>query len=164
MAHTSSCFIPSPVYLFDNISFVYQVGYRWKLAEHYVGLWRSCEMWQKTGHHYRSRILRKRPFYSLFHLFHLLLFVACKFNFSINVFLHVLHRFIIRSATGENWQNIMLACDTRAKCDKSLATTGDSEYCGTVLAYAYFISFTFFCSWVVSPIFLGGTNSRLTAD
>lgn len=49
-----------------------------------------------------------------------------------------------RSATGENWQLIMLACTGDAIC------LHEGESCGSAFAYLYFISFIFFCSFLVS--------------
>ena len=63
--------------------------------------------------------------------------------------------YIFRSATGENWHNIMLACSTGALCDPDLPAVkarGD-EFCGSSLAHAYFISFIFVCSFLVSTFF-----------
>ena len=48
-----------------------------------------------------------------------------------------------RSATGENWQLIMLACTADANCQDK-----DGK-CGSAFAYLYFISFIFFCSFLV---------------
>lgn len=53
-----------------------------------------------------------------------------------------------RCATGENWPSIMLACLKGRPCDPR-ANKG-SETCGSSLAYAYFVSFIFFCSFLVS--------------
>ena len=65
-----------------------------------------------------------------------------------------------RVATGENWPNIMLACTSPARCDKSLpAVEKDQELCGTDLAYLYFISFVFLCSFLVSCYLYALTNS-----
>ena len=54
----------------------------------------------------------------------------------------------------------MLACTSPARCDKSLpAVEKDQELCGTDLAYLYFISFVFLCSFLVSYYFCALTNS-----
>ena len=53
-----------------------------------------------------------------------------------------------RSATGENWQLIMLGCADGAKCDERVP--GDVDHCGSFMAYPFFISFIFFCSFLVS--------------
>jgi voltage-dependent calcium channel N type alpha-1B len=56
-----------------------------------------------------------------------------------------------RCATGESWPNIMLACLRGKPCDPSAKKDGDS--CGSSLAYAYFVSFIFFCSFLVRKFF-----------
>ena len=54
----------------------------------------------------------------------------------------------------------MLACTSPARCDKSLpAVEKDQDLCGTDLAYLYFISFVFLCSFLVSCYFCALTNS-----
>lgn len=59
---------------------------------------------------------------------------------------------VFRCATGESWPNIMLACLKPTKCAKSPDPNAKSsnEVCGSTLAYAYFVSFIFFCSFLVS--------------
>ncbi|XP_020626974.1 voltage-dependent R-type calcium channel subunit alpha-1E-like isoform X3 [Orbicella faveolata] len=55
---------------------------------------------------------------------------------------------LFRSATGENWQLIMLACTADADCQ-------DKEgKCGSAFAYLYFISFIFFCSFLLLNLFV----------
>lgn len=59
----------------------------------------------------------------------------------------------LRSATGEAWQEIMLSCLGEKGCEPdTTAPSGQSENerCGTDLAYVYFVSFIFFCSFLVS--------------
>ncbi|XP_045486267.1 voltage-dependent calcium channel type A subunit alpha-1 isoform X3 [Pieris rapae] len=60
---------------------------------------------------------------------------------------------LFRCATGESWPNIMLACLKPAKCDKE-AGKSPSEMCGSTLAYAYFVSFIFFCSFLMLNLFV----------
>ncbi|XP_075988245.1 calcium voltage-gated channel subunit cacophony isoform X3 [Anticarsia gemmatalis] len=60
---------------------------------------------------------------------------------------------LFRCATGESWPNIMLACRKPAKCD-TLAGKGPNEECGSTLAYAYFVSFIFFCSFLMLNLFV----------
>ena len=68
-------------------------------------------------------------------------------------FLPLLHCILHRVATGENWPNIMLACTAKAQCDrKLLAVEPEMEYCGNDIAYLYFLSFVFFCSFLVSTL------------
>ncbi|XP_041974492.1 voltage-dependent calcium channel type A subunit alpha-1 isoform X3 [Aricia agestis] len=60
---------------------------------------------------------------------------------------------LFRCATGEAWPNIMLACLKPAKCDKE-AGKPSNESCGSTLAYAYFVSFIFFCSFLMLNLFV----------
>ena len=53
-----------------------------------------------------------------------------------------------RSATGEAWHEIMLACLGGKECDPQSGNT-DPE-CGSQFAYLYFVSFIFFCSFLAS--------------
>lgn len=60
---------------------------------------------------------------------------------------------VFRSATGEAWQEIMLSCLGEKGCEPdTTAPSGqnENERCGTDLAYVYFVSFIFFCSFLVS--------------
>ncbi|XP_037036940.1 voltage-dependent calcium channel type A subunit alpha-1 isoform X2 [Bradysia coprophila] len=59
---------------------------------------------------------------------------------------------LFRCATGEAWPNIMLACLKGKPCD-SKAKKGD-ETCGSSIAYAYFVSFIFFCSFLMLNLFV----------
>ncbi|XP_065655750.1 probable voltage-dependent N-type calcium channel subunit alpha-1B isoform X5 [Hydra vulgaris] len=62
---------------------------------------------------------------------------------------------LFRIATGENWPNIMKACTTGAMCDLNMKSyDGSSEQCGTPLAYIYFISFIFFCTFLMLNLFI----------
>ena len=54
---------------------------------------------------------------------------------------------LYRSATGENWHVIMKACTSDANCQLT------DKKCGSPFAYLYFISFIFFCSFLVSSVF-----------
>ncbi|XP_041064599.1 probable voltage-dependent R-type calcium channel subunit alpha-1E [Carcharodon carcharias] len=56
---------------------------------------------------------------------------------------------LFRSATGESWQEIMLACLSEKRCE------GTSESrCGTDFAYFYFVSFIFLCSFLMLNLFV----------
>ncbi|XP_048457962.1 probable voltage-dependent R-type calcium channel subunit alpha-1E [Rhincodon typus] len=56
---------------------------------------------------------------------------------------------LFRSATGESWQEIMLACLSEKRCE------GSSEHrCGTDFAYFYFVSFIFLCSFLMLNLFV----------
>ncbi|XP_067323730.1 voltage-dependent R-type calcium channel subunit alpha-1E isoform X4 [Anolis sagrei] len=64
---------------------------------------------------------------------------------------------LFRSATGEAWQEIMLSCLGGKGCESdTTATSGQnaSEQCGTDLAYVYFVSFIFFCSFLMLNLFV----------
>ncbi|XP_038268725.2 voltage-dependent R-type calcium channel subunit alpha-1E isoform X1 [Dermochelys coriacea] len=64
---------------------------------------------------------------------------------------------LFRSATGEAWQEIMLSCLEGKGCEPdTTATSGqhENEHCGTDLAYVYFVSFIFFCSFLMLNLFV----------
>ena len=74
--------------------------------------------------------------------------------------------FDFRVATGENWPNIMLACRKDAKCDPSLPAVKQQGiiYCGTDVTYFYFISFVFFCSFLVSQYLICNALYRTSSQ
>jgi hypothetical protein len=55
-----------------------------------------------------------------------------------------------RSATGEAWHEIMLACLGGKACDPLSENKESGSLCGSQFAYLYFVSFIFFCSFLVS--------------
>ena len=56
-----------------------------------------------------------------------------------------------RCATGESWQAIMLSCRSGRPCDpKARQNDSQKDSCGSDLAYSYFVTFIFFCSFLVS--------------
>ncbi|XP_034248827.1 voltage-dependent calcium channel type A subunit alpha-1 isoform X6 [Thrips palmi] len=59
---------------------------------------------------------------------------------------------LFRCATGESWPSIMLSCIKGKICDPKAKKTG--ETCGSNLAYAYFVSFIFFCSFLMLNLFV----------
>ncbi|KAK0089004.1 hypothetical protein PV325_009755 [Microctonus aethiopoides] len=59
---------------------------------------------------------------------------------------------LFRCATGEAWPSIMLSCVKGRKCD--LRAKPDDEGCGSNIAYAYFVSFIFFCSFLMLNLFV----------
>ncbi|XP_021710368.1 voltage-dependent calcium channel type A subunit alpha-1 isoform X13 [Aedes aegypti] len=59
---------------------------------------------------------------------------------------------LFRCATGESWPNIMLACLKGRPCDPRAGKS--NETCGSTLAYAYFVSFIFFCSFLMLNLFV----------
>ncbi|XP_037069843.1 muscle calcium channel subunit alpha-1-like isoform X3 [Pollicipes pollicipes] len=59
---------------------------------------------------------------------------------------------LFRSATGEAWQDIMLACQD-GLCDEHSDESPTSK-CGTVFAVPYFVSFYVLCSFLVINLFV----------
>ncbi|XP_077274834.1 calcium voltage-gated channel subunit cacophony isoform X11 [Temnothorax americanus] len=59
---------------------------------------------------------------------------------------------LFRCATGEAWPSIMLDCVKGRTCDAK-AEKGP-EGCGSNIAYAYFVSFIFFCSFLMLNLFV----------
>ncbi|XP_030625015.1 voltage-dependent N-type calcium channel subunit alpha-1B [Chanos chanos] len=58
---------------------------------------------------------------------------------------------LFRSATGEAWHEIMLACLGGKKC---VETQGSENDCGSDFAYFYFVSFIFLCSFLMLNLFV----------
>ena len=79
-------------------------------------------------------------------------------NLIINVYMSLLFWFYnyFRCATGESWQQIMLSCLGGQSCDPESDLPEKS--CGLDIAYPYFVSFIFFCSFLVSIIFYMKNN------
>ncbi|XP_050452304.1 voltage-dependent calcium channel type A subunit alpha-1 isoform X4 [Cataglyphis hispanica] len=65
---------------------------------------------------------------------------------------------LFRCATGEAWPNIMLDCIKGQRCDPKAKDPenpdNDPEGCGSNIAYAYFVSFIFFCSFLMLNLFV----------
>uniref|UniRef100_A0A8C2XLB1 Calcium channel, voltage-dependent, P/Q type, alpha 1A subunit, a n=1 Tax=Cyclopterus lumpus TaxID=8103 RepID=A0A8C2XLB1_CYCLU len=59
---------------------------------------------------------------------------------------------LFRSATGEAWHEIMLSCLGSKGCDP-LSANPEPE-CGSQFAYLYFVSFIFFCSFLMLNLFV----------
>ncbi|KAK4881175.1 hypothetical protein RN001_004494 [Aquatica leii] len=59
---------------------------------------------------------------------------------------------LFRCATGEAWPFIMLSCIKDRPCDPEARKPANS--CGSNLAYAYFVSFIFFCSFLMLNLFV----------
>lgn len=58
-----------------------------------------------------------------------------------------------RCATGEAWQEIMLACLPGKLCDPDSDYNPGEEYtCGSNFAIVYFISFYMLCAFLVSSL------------
>ncbi|XP_053377535.1 muscle calcium channel subunit alpha-1-like isoform X3 [Mercenaria mercenaria] len=63
---------------------------------------------------------------------------------------------LFRSATGEAWQQIMLACiydKENVKCDPK-AENRDQDSCGNNFAFIYFITFYILCSFLIINLFV----------
>lgn len=63
---------------------------------------------------------------------------------------------LFRCSTGENWQEIMLSCMGGSKCDEQSSNylDGRPESCGLNISILYFISFIFFCSFLMLNLFV----------
>uniref|UniRef100_A0A7N4PMT0 Voltage-dependent L-type calcium channel subunit alpha n=1 Tax=Sarcophilus harrisii TaxID=9305 RepID=A0A7N4PMT0_SARHA len=62
---------------------------------------------------------------------------------------------LFRCATGEAWQEILLASSYGKLCDpKSDAPVGEEYTCGTGFAYFYFISFYMLCAFLIINLFV----------
>ncbi|XP_075766597.1 voltage-dependent L-type calcium channel subunit alpha-1S isoform X2 [Pelodiscus sinensis] len=62
---------------------------------------------------------------------------------------------LFRCATGEAWQEILLACSYGKQCDaKSDFAPGEEYTCGTGFAYFYFISFYMLCAFLIINLFV----------
>lgn len=61
-------------------------------------------------------------------------------------------RVLVRCATGEAWQEIMLACKLNRPCEKGSTneTNQSAEDCGSQFAIIYFVSFYMLCAFLVS--------------
>ncbi|CAN7994074.1 unnamed protein product, partial [Ixodes hexagonus] len=59
---------------------------------------------------------------------------------------------LFRCATGEAWQAIMMACVKGRPCDP--LSKKEKPECGSNVAYAYFVSFIFFCSFLMLNLFV----------
>ncbi|XP_052780217.1 muscle calcium channel subunit alpha-1-like isoform X4 [Mya arenaria] len=64
---------------------------------------------------------------------------------------------LFRSATGEAWQEIMLACrndNETVKCDPLAENSAKDTTCGSNFAFVYFISFYVLCSFLIINLFV----------
>ncbi|KAM8795890.1 voltage-dependent L-type calcium channel subunit alpha-1S [Eudromia elegans] len=62
---------------------------------------------------------------------------------------------LFRCATGEAWQEILLACSYGKLCDPESDFAEGEEYtCGTNFAYFYFISFYMLCAFLIINLFV----------
>ncbi|XP_052418935.1 voltage-dependent L-type calcium channel subunit alpha-1D-like [Carassius gibelio] len=62
---------------------------------------------------------------------------------------------LFRCATGEAWQQIMLACLPGKQCDsESDYNPGEEKTCGSNFAILYFISFYMLCAFLIINLFV----------
>ncbi|XP_014476692.1 PREDICTED: voltage-dependent calcium channel type A subunit alpha-1 isoform X13 [Dinoponera quadriceps] len=61
---------------------------------------------------------------------------------------------LFRCATGEAWPNIMLSCIKGRPCDPKADKQQDPNSCGSNIAYVYFVTFIFFCSFLMLNLFV----------
>uniref|UniRef100_A0A7M4G1I1 Voltage-dependent L-type calcium channel subunit alpha n=1 Tax=Crocodylus porosus TaxID=8502 RepID=A0A7M4G1I1_CROPO len=64
---------------------------------------------------------------------------------------------LFRCATGEAWQEIMLACLSNKKCDpesEQANSTEEDQSCGSSFAIFYFISFYMLCAFLIINLFV----------
>ncbi|XP_062850682.1 voltage-dependent L-type calcium channel subunit alpha-1C isoform X2 [Trichomycterus rosablanca] len=61
---------------------------------------------------------------------------------------------LFRCATGEAWQEIMLACSPNRPCEKGSEEGPTSEECGSHFAIIYFVSFYMLCAFLIINLFV----------
>ncbi|KAI4900253.1 hypothetical protein NFI96_028681, partial [Prochilodus magdalenae] len=61
---------------------------------------------------------------------------------------------LFRCATGEAWQEIMLACSPNRPCEKGSEEDPTSEECGSHFAIIYFVSFYMLCAFLIINLFV----------
>ncbi|KAK8724874.1 hypothetical protein OTU49_010957 [Cherax quadricarinatus] len=61
---------------------------------------------------------------------------------------------LFRCATGEAWQSIMLSCIKDKPCDYAALKNDPNKTCGSNIAYVYFVSFIFLCSFLMLNLFV----------
>ncbi|XP_075923076.1 voltage-dependent L-type calcium channel subunit alpha-1D isoform X3 [Petromyzon marinus] len=62
---------------------------------------------------------------------------------------------LFRCATGEAWQDIMLACMPGRRCDPDAdASVGEEFSCGSSFAIFYFVSFYMLCAFLIINLFV----------
>ncbi|KAL7828327.1 hypothetical protein AOLI_G00314790 [Acnodon oligacanthus] len=61
---------------------------------------------------------------------------------------------LFRCATGEAWQEIMLACSPNRPCEKGSEEGPSSEDCGSHFAIIYFVSFYMLCAFLIINLFV----------
>uniref|UniRef100_A0A3P8VIU5 Voltage-dependent L-type calcium channel subunit alpha n=1 Tax=Cynoglossus semilaevis TaxID=244447 RepID=A0A3P8VIU5_CYNSE len=63
---------------------------------------------------------------------------------------------LFRCATGEAWQEIMLACSNNRPCEKGATSenSASTEDCGSQFAIIYFVSFYMLCAFLIINLFV----------
>ncbi|XP_063609776.1 voltage-dependent calcium channel type A subunit alpha-1-like, partial [Penaeus indicus] len=61
---------------------------------------------------------------------------------------------LFRCATGEAWQSIMLSCIKGRPCDPDALKNNSMKTCGSNVAYMYFVTFIFLCSFLMLNLFV----------
>ncbi|XP_052433351.1 voltage-dependent L-type calcium channel subunit alpha-1C isoform X1 [Carassius gibelio] len=61
---------------------------------------------------------------------------------------------LFRCATGEAWQEIMLACSPKRPCEKGSEVYHNSDECGSHFAIIYFVSFYMLCAFLIINLFV----------
>ncbi|XP_030622315.1 voltage-dependent L-type calcium channel subunit alpha-1C [Chanos chanos] len=61
---------------------------------------------------------------------------------------------LFRCATGEAWQEIMLACSPNRPCEKGSEDVSVTEDCGSSFAIIYFVSFYMLCAFLIINLFV----------
>ncbi|XP_050685852.1 voltage-dependent calcium channel type A subunit alpha-1-like isoform X27 [Eriocheir sinensis] len=61
---------------------------------------------------------------------------------------------LFRCATGEAWQSIMLSCIKGRPCDPNALKNDADKTCGSNVAYIYFVTFIFLCSFLMLNLFV----------
>ncbi|XP_042869762.1 voltage-dependent calcium channel type A subunit alpha-1-like isoform X7 [Penaeus japonicus] len=61
---------------------------------------------------------------------------------------------LFRCATGEAWQSIMLSCIKGRPCDPDALKNNSEKTCGSNVAYMYFVTFIFLCSFLMLNLFV----------
>ncbi|XP_056311572.1 voltage-dependent L-type calcium channel subunit alpha-1C isoform X2 [Danio aesculapii] len=61
---------------------------------------------------------------------------------------------LFRCATGEAWQEIMLACSPNRPCEKGSEINHSTEDCGSHFAIFYFVSFYMLCAFLIINLFV----------
>lgn len=116
----------------------------------------TSQMFGKIGLRDNSQINRNNNFQT-FPQAVLLLFRSVTLLPSLSIFFtrlmslsHCELVYLFRCATGEAWQEIMLACSPNRPCEKGSEVGHSSEDCGSHFAIIYFVSFYMLCAFLVS--------------